>query len=126
MTFIKTPVMLGVAALALFGASAAQAQAMAQDTTGWYAGGNIGRTRATIDDARITSGLRGEGLGTTGIEDRDGDNGYKLFGGYQFNRNIGLEFGYFDLGKFGYTAHTAPAGSLTGDMSVKGWNADLV
>ena len=127
MTFTtKTPAMLGVAALALFGASAVQAQGQAQDTTGWYAGGNAGRTRATIDDARITSGLRGEGLGTTGIEDRDRDNGYKLFGGYQFNRNIGLEFGYFDLGKFGYTAHTAPAGSLTGDMRVKGWNADLV
>lgn len=125
MTFkTNTPAALGVAALAFFGASAAQAQAA--DTTGWYAGGNIGRTRATIDDARITSGLRGEGLGTTGIENRDGDNGGKLFGGYQFNPNIGLEFGYFDLGKFGYTAHTAPAGSLTGDMRVKGWNADLV
>ena len=40
--------------------------------------------------------------------------------------NFGLEFGYFDLGKFGYKATTAPAGSLTGDMRVKGWNADLV
>jgi OOP family OmpA-OmpF porin len=125
MTFTtNTPTLLGLTALALFSASAAQAQA--QDTNGWYAGGNIGRTRATIDDARITSGLRGEGLGTTGIEDRDSDGGYKLFGGYRFTRNIGLEFGYFDLGKFGYTAHTAPAGSLTGDMRVKGWNADLV
>lgn len=122
----KTPAMLGVAALTLFGASAAQAQATAQETTGWYAGGNVGRSRATIDDARITSGLRGEGLATTGIEDRDGDNGYKLFGGYQVTPNLGLEFGYFDLGRFGYTARTAPAGSLTGDMRVKGWNADLV
>src|SRR3954447_15043342 len=98
MTSIKTPLMLGVAALALFGASTVRAQAMAQDIAGWYAGGNIGRTRATIDDARITSGLRSEGLGTTGIENRVDDSGYKLFGGYQFNRNIALEFGYFDLG----------------------------
>jgi OmpA-OmpF porin, OOP family len=125
MTFrTHTPTVLGVAALALFGASAARAQAA--DPTGWYAGGNIGRTRATIDDARITSGLRGEGLVTTGIENQDGDGGGKLFGGYQFSPNIGLEFGYFDLGKFGYTAHTSPAGSLTGDMRVRGWNADLV
>ena len=122
----KTPALLGMAALAVFGASGAQAQGQAQDTTGWYAGGSIGRTQATIDDARITSGLRGEGLGTTGIDDRDRDTGYKLFGGYQFNRNIGVEFGYVDLGKFGYTARTAPAGSLRGDMGVKGWDLDLV
>ncbi|MES2481794.1 MAG: OmpA family protein [Pseudomonadota bacterium] len=122
MTFTKTPALLSVAALALLGASAA----LAQDTTGWYAGGNIGRTRATIDDARITQGLLGQGLATTGIDDRESDNGYKLFGGYQFTPNVGLELGYFDLGKFGYTARTAPAGSLSGEMRVKGWNADLV
>lgn len=118
----KTPVTLGVAALAMFGASAV----LGQGTDGWYAGGNVGRARATIDDARITSGLRGQGLATTGIEDHEGDNGYKLFGGFQFNRNLGVEFGYFDLGKFGYMAQTAPAGSLTGDMRVNGWNADVV
>ena len=122
MTFIKTPVMLGVAALALFGAAAAQAQ----DTTGWYAGGNIGGTRATIDDPRITSGLARQGLTTTGIDDNDSATGYKLFGGYQLNRYFGLEFGYFDLGKFGYKATTVPAGSLTGEMRVNGWNADVV
>src|SRR4051812_36937211 len=117
MTFTtRTPALLGVAALALISAAA-----QAQDTTGWYAGGNVGRTRATIDDARITSGLAGQGLATTGIDDRESDTGYRIFGGYQFNRYFGLELGYFDLGKFGYTASTVPAGSLTGEMRVKGW-----
>lgn len=119
----RTPALLGVTALAFFSASAA----LAQDAgSGWYAGGNIGHSRATIDDERITSGLRGEGLATNSIDDRDSHSGYKLFGGYQINRNFGLEFGYFDLGKFGYTAQTTPPGSLTGDMKVTGWNADLV
>ena len=35
--------------------------AMAQDA-GWYLGGNIGQSTATIDEARITSGLLGSGL----------------------------------------------------------------
>ena len=121
MTFMRTPALLGATALAFFSASAA----LAQDA-GWYVGGSIGRARATIDDARITTGLGGQGLGTSSIEDRDGDTGYKLFGGYQINRYFGVEAGYFDLGNFGYTAQTTPAGSLTGDMRVKGWNADLV
>lgn len=119
----RTPAMLAVAALALLGATAALAQA---PESGWYAGGNIGQARATIDDARIARGLQGQGLNTTGIDDRDRDTAYKLFGGYQLNRHVGLELGYFDLGRFGYTARTAPAGSLTGDMRAKGWNADLV
>jgi OOP family OmpA-OmpF porin len=113
--------MLGIAALAAMAAPAA----MAQDT-GWYAGGSIGRTGATIDDDRIRGGLAGQGLATTSIEDRERDNGFKAFGGYQFNRNIGVEAGYFDLGKFGYTARTTATGSLTGDMTVKGLNLDLV
>jgi OOP family OmpA-OmpF porin len=121
MKFTTTPALLGIAALAALAAPAAMAQG-----TGWYAGGNIGRTGATIDDDRIRGGLAGQGLVTNSIEDRERDNGYKVFGGYQFNPNFALEAGYFDLGKFGYTARTTPAGSLTGDMSVKGLNLDLV
>jgi OOP family OmpA-OmpF porin len=121
MNIKTTPALLGIAALAALAAPAA----MAQDT-GWYAGGSIGRTGATIDDDRIRGGLAGQGLATNSIEDRERDNGFKAFGGYQFNRNIGVEAGYFDLGKFGYTARTTPAGSLTGDMSVKGLNVDVV
>lgn len=122
MKFKKTSVMLGVAALSALAAPLA----MAQNYSGWYLGGNVGRTGASIDDDRITRGLAGQGLVTTSIEDRDTDRGYKVFGGYQLNRNFAVEAGYFDLGKFGYTATTVPIGSLTGDIRVKGVNLDLV
>ena len=95
---------------------------------GWYGGVSVGQSRASIDDARITSGLAGSGLATTSIDDKNKgyDTGYKLFGGYQFNRNFALEGGYFDLGKFGFSAITVPAGTLNGEMKVKGLNLDLV
>lgn len=92
----------------------------------WYIGGNAGGTAATIDDARIASSLLSSGLTTTSISDRDRDSGYRLYAGYQFNRYWALEGGYFDLGKFGYTANTMPVGSLTGDIRLKGLNLDLV
>ena len=121
MKIIKTPVMLAVATLATLCCSPAMAQ-----PTGWYGGGSIGRTGATIDDDRIRGGLAGQGLGTSSIEDRDEDTGYKVFGGYQLNRNFAVEAGFFDLGHFGYTATTVPGGSLVGDVRVKGLNLDLV
>ncbi|MDZ4101226.1 MAG: OmpA family protein [Hydrogenophaga sp.] len=95
-------------------------------STGWYAGANAGRTGAEIDDPRITSGLAAQGFTTTSIQDRDRSTGFKLYGGYQFSPHLAVEGGYFDLGKFGYTANTVPIGTLNGDMRVKGLNLDLV
>ncbi|OHC79477.1 MAG: flagellar motor protein MotB [Rhodoferax sp. RIFCSPLOWO2_12_FULL_60_11] len=96
------------------------------DDSGWYAGANVGRSSATIDDARITSGLLGSGLTTTAITDDNRSNGYKIFGGYQFNQNFAVEGGYFDLGNFGFNATTVPAGTLSGNIKLKGLNLDLV
>lgn len=96
------------------------------DDLGWYGGANIGRSAATIDDARITSGLASGGLATSSIDDRDRSTGFKLYGGYQFNRYLALEGGYFDLGRFGYTANTVPTGTLDGNIKLKGFNLDAV
>ncbi|MDI1247057.1 MAG: outer membrane beta-barrel protein [Rhodoferax sp.] len=99
--------------------------AMAQDT-GWYGGANIGRTQASIDDARITSGLLGSGLTATSITDDERDRGYKLFGGYQYNKYFAVEAGYFDLGRFGFAANTAPTGTLSGNIKLRGLNLDAL
>src|SRR6476469_8171915 len=121
MKLTTKPGLLGIAVLTALAAPAAMAQA-----TGWYAGGSVGGARATIDDQRSQGGLAGPGLATSSIDDRERHAAFKLFGGYQLNRYFGVEAGFFDLGKFGYTAHTTPAGSLTGDITVKGLDLDLV
>lgn len=112
---------LSLLTLALFASPMALAQG-----TGWYGGANAGRTGAEIDDARITSGLLGQGFNTTSIQDRDRSNGFKLYGGYQFGPYVAVEGGYFDLGRFGYTANTVPTGTLDGEMRARGLNLDLV
>lgn len=121
MKLARTSGTLGLVALAIFASPFALA-----DDTGWYVGGDIGKTRATIDDPRITSGLLGSGFTTTSIVDDDRDKGYKLFGGYQFSKHFAVEGGYFDLGRFGFVATTVPAGTLSGDIKLKGLNLDLV
>ncbi|MDB5742973.1 MAG: OmpA/MotB domain protein [Polaromonas sp.] len=114
----------GIAALAALAAFAGPA-AHAQDA-GWYGGANVGRSAAKIDDARISSSLLSGGFTSSSIADDDRSTGFKVFGGYQLNKNFAVEGGYFDLGKFGYTATTVPAGTLNGAIKLRGLNLDLV
>jgi OOP family OmpA-OmpF porin len=117
----KTSGTLGLMAVALLASPLASAQA-----PHWYGGVNLGVSRATIDDERITGNLLSRGFTGVSIQDDERDAGYKLYGGYQFNKNFALEAGYFDLGKFGFTATTVPAGTLNGNIKLRGFNFDAV
>lgn len=72
----------------LAAAAAAAAPAAARDR-GIYLGGSWGQAEYadTCDDLSPITGCT------------DNDNGWRFFGGYQFNRNFALEFGYADLGE---------------------------
>ncbi|MBC7995794.1 MAG: OmpA family protein [Rhizobacter sp.] len=103
-------------------------QSFAQPAEGgyFYGGGSIGQSRARIDTERINANLLGAGLSTTSMSTDERDTAYKLFGGYQFNRHLGLEAGYFNLGRFGFNSTTSPAGTLNGEIKLQGVNLDLV
>ncbi|MHB1764586.1 MAG: OmpA family protein [Gammaproteobacteria bacterium] len=121
MKLARTSVAVSLVALAVI----ASPLALAHDP-GWYVGFNVGQSRAKIGDTRITNDLLGAGFSTTLINNNDRDIGYKIFGGYQFNRYFALEAGYFNLGNFGFTATTLPPGTLHGTLNLKGINADAV
>jgi OOP family OmpA-OmpF porin len=73
------------ASLALCAPAAAQKQ-----DVGLYIGGAFGMSSFDMD--------------TTGITNPrvdDSDSGFKLYGGYQFNRNLAVEVGYVDFGSVG-------------------------
>lgn len=92
----------------------------------WYLGGNYGTTDVTIDEEQIIENLRSDGFTTTRFSDDEHDRGHKFFAGYQLNRHLAVEGGYFDLGSFNFTANTQPPGSLFGKIEVDGFNLDLV
>ena len=117
---------LAVAAIALFG-TVASSWVIAQDsTTGPYIGANVGTTRAQFNNDSVNNTLFGQGFTVNSRTEDNRDTGYKIFGGYQLNRNFAVEGGYFDLGRFNYALNTTPLGTFTSDTRVRGLNLDLV
>jgi len=76
--------------------------AQAADDNGWYLGAGLGRSSVSNSGnaaSNIDSMLGAQGL-TSSTSISSSNTAGKLFGGYQFNRNWGLEGAYTDLGKF--------------------------
>lgn len=82
-------VALGIGAAVIAGPASAQSTT-AQYLSHAYLGGGIGQSKAKDG----CSGVSG-----TGVSCDDKDTAFKLFAGYQLNRNFAAELGYTNLGK---------------------------
>jgi OOP family OmpA-OmpF porin len=92
----------------------------------WYIGAGVGRSRASIDQQRLSQSLTANGATVTSFSTDERDTGYKLFVGKQLNRYLAVELGYFDLGKFGFNSTTSGNGVLNGEAGFRGANLDLL
>lgn len=92
---------------------AASAPAFAQ---GWYAGLTIGQGKADFNASDI-----GLSIGT--IDDKDTTFGGRL--GYDFNRNFGVEIGYYELGKYPFNGTVAGL-PVSGEAKAKSYSASVV
>jgi OmpA-OmpF porin, OOP family len=100
--------------------------ALAQNDSYPYVGLSVGKSRARLGEEDIARRVLTPGTTLTGTRSDSRDTGYKAFGGYQFNRYLGAELGFFDLGQFSQQSTTAPAGTLDGSVRFRGANLDLV
>ena len=112
--------LLGLTTTAAWGAPAAE------PTGTWYLGLGAGQSRGSVDNATLSAVLNGTAVTAAGTSNNNPTGG-KAFLGYQFNKYIAAEGGYFRLGKFNVNAVTAPAGTVNGTLSnTIGWNLDVV
>ena len=113
-----------VAGALLFGSiSAVPPDACAQEA-GWYVGaGDLSKARmkASINTGRIAAGFASA---ATALD--KSEQGWKIFGGYEFNQNLAVEGGYAALGNFSFTSTTVPAGTLRGTTEPGAWTLDAV
>lgn len=110
---MKATRMFAAAALGL-GVLLAASQASAQG----YMGASFGNTDADEGNAvpdLITSGT---------VDGKD--SGFKLFGGYQFNKNLAVELAYVDLGKLTYSGLFGGLPVTGGNVETTGFNVSAV
>lgn len=106
--------MIAASVLALSGLVAAP-QASAQ---GFYIGGSVGQS--DFDNGNAIPDLI-----TSGTVDGK-DTGYKIFGGYEFNRNFGVELAWVDLGKASYSGTFLGLPVTGGSVKTSGLNISAV
>ncbi len=121
---MKNPHALRLVALASLGALLA-APALAQDSYNYF-GLSVGKSRARLDNQGIANSVIGAGQTATITGTNPKDTGYKVFGGYQVNRYLAFELGFFKLGEFEFAANTTPNGTLKGQVRPQGANFDIV
>ena len=101
-------------ALSVLAVSAAVSAPAFAQTTPWYAGVSAGQSK--LKDVNAND-FRATGVATNNVSIDDSDNAYKLFAGYKFNKNLAVEGGYTDLGKFSFNnTTTGPAGTANGTV----------
>jgi OOP family OmpA-OmpF porin len=78
------------------GADGGSGSGMALPSGGWYSGLSLWRSQLGIRDTLLPV----SGATLSNLSGDDSSSAYKFYGGYQFNRNLALEGGYADFGKF--------------------------
>jgi len=106
-----------VAALVLAAGTGTALAANDDNPKGFYIGGGVGNFNVEIDKAsQIDNAIR---------RLDDDDTGWKVFGGYRFNRFVSLEAAYVD---FGRQSDTFDVGGSTGDFTahLSGFSPQLI
>ena len=110
---------------------AAGVAAHADDQTGWYSGAGLGRSHASDSGSigsTVDNGYASQGL-SSGTSVERNDTAWRLLGGYQFNRYVGVEGSFGSLGDFStHTNVTAPAADTAGGKwkATNVWTASVV
>ena len=107
------------AAAALFGVACGASVTAQAQKTGYFVGGAVGRLDYNIDTSPQNLG------GATVTSKDEKETGWKVYGGYQFNKYIGADISYVGLGKYSIKG-TVSGLPFTGSAKTHGLGLALV
>ncbi|MGH8616219.1 MAG: outer membrane beta-barrel protein [Burkholderiales bacterium] len=115
---VKTWLQMTLAATMLV-ASGAYAQ--------FYVGAGGGYVHGSVDPNATAGNLTiALGVPTSTAVNDDDDMAWKLFLGYDLNQNLGFEFGYANLGKYGMTSTNATPTVVFTNLKIDVWYWDVI
>jgi OmpA-OmpF porin, OOP family len=122
MRYNKMSIAIGAALGLVCSVAIAQQQPVER---GFYGGLSLGQSMVKFSDSFLPIG----GASSTSLSKDETDTAWKAFAGYRIHRNIAVEGGYTDFGKFSATRTvTSPpgAGSASETLKVHGWHVEAV
>lgn len=92
-----------------------------------YVGVGFGQARYDVSAADLDAAILAEGFSSSSTSVDDNSGAWKLFAGYKFNENFGIEGGWVDLGNIDTnTVTTGPSATISGEVEAKGLFIDAV
>lgn len=91
-----------------------------------YAGISAGESRTKLNGESLNAQFLDFAYSSSQTETDQRGAAYRVFGGYQLNRYVGLEAGYVDFGKSNIRANVVPTGSFERRIKTVGVDISLV
>lgn len=91
-----------------------------------YAGATGGEARTKLNGESLTAQFLDFGYSDAQTRNDKRAAAFRVFGGYQLNRYVGVEAGYADLGTFRLRTEVVPQGSLDRRIDTTGFDVSLI
>jgi OmpA-OmpF porin, OOP family len=92
----------------------------------WYAGITAGESRTKINGENLNAQFLDFGYSDAQTQTDTRATAFRMFGGYQLNRYIGIEAGYADLGKSSIRTNVVPTGTFERRIKTAGIDVSIV
>lgn len=111
-------IMITLASIALISAVPAHAE--------WYGGITAGESRTKLNGENLSAQFLDFGYSDAQTQTDTRGTSFRVFGGYQLNRYIGVEAGYADLGKSSIRTNVVPTGTFERCIKTTGFDISVV
>jgi OmpA-OmpF porin, OOP family len=91
-----------------------------------YAGATVGESRTELNGGSLDMQFLDFGYTDSQIQTDQRDSTFRVFGGYQFNRYLGIEAGYVDFGRYSIRADVVPTGTFERRIKTTGVDVSVV
>jgi len=92
----------------------------------WYVGATAGESRTKLNGENLSAQFLDFGYRDAQTQTDTSSAAFRVFGGYQLNRYIGVEAGFADLGKSSIRTNVVPTGTFARRIKTTGLDVSII